>query len=214
MNNRILVFGASIVWGAWDSEGGWVTRMKKYTDKQAIDNQMENYNTIYPLGISGDNTDDLLQRFENELISRLDEDSNMVVVIAIGINDSQFDISDNKNGVSITKFKSNLAKILKTAKDNTKQIVLVGLTPVNDALLHPMPWKPTHGYSNVHVKKYDDVIKKLAKEKNILFIDLHKHFSEKDYKKLLSDGLHPSTEGHKVIYTKMLAELKSFGILE
>ncbi len=214
MNNRILVFGASIVWGAWDSEGGWVTRMKKYTDKQAIDNQMENYDTIYPLGISGDNTDDLLKRFGNELTSRLDEDSNMVVIIAIGINDSQFDISDNKNGVSITKFKSNLAKILKTARDNTKQIVLVGLIPVNDALLHPMPWKPTHGYSNVHVKKYDDVIKKLAKEKNILFIDLYKHFSEKDYKKLLSDGLHPNTEGHKVIYTKVLAELKSFEILE
>ena len=210
----VLIFGDSIVWGAWDSEGGWVTRMKKYTDKQAIDNQMENYDTIYPLGISGDNTDDLLQRFENELTSRLDEDSNMVVVIAIGINDSQFDISNNKNCVPITKFKSNLIKILKTAKDNTKHTVLVGLSPVDDALLHPMPWKPTHGYSNSHVEKYNNVIKKIAEEKNIPFIDLYKYFSEKDYKKLLSDGLHPNTEGHKVIYTKVLAELKSFGILE
>ncbi len=214
MNNRVLIFGDSIVWGAWDSKGGWVTRLKKYTDSQAIANQMENYNTIYPLGISGDNSNDLLNRFENELNNRLDEDSNMVIVIAIGINDSQFDISNSENSVSITTFKTNLYKIVETASKVTKHIVFVGLTPVDDTLLHPMPWKPTHGYSNAHVKKYDDVVKVLAKEKNVSFIDLHNHFSKKDYKKLLSDGVHPNTEGHKVIYEKVLTELKSLGILE
>jgi len=138
----------------------------------------------------------------------------MVVIIAIGINDSQFALSNNENRVPVSTFKSNLTKILKTAKSKTKHTIFVGLTPVDDALLHPMPWKPTHGYSNAHVEKYDNIIKKIAEEKNIPFIDLYKHFSEKDYKKLLSDGLHPNTEGHKAIYTKVLTELKLLGILE
>ena len=214
MNNCVLVFGDSIVWGAWDSNGGWVTRLKKYTDNQAIDNQMENYDTIYPLGISGNNSNDLLKRFENELNNRLDEDSDVVVMIAIGINDSQFDISNNENGVPIATFKTNLYKIVETASKAAKHTVLVGLTPVDDTLLHPMPWKPTHGYSNAHVKKYDDVIRVLAKEKNISFIDLYENFSKGDYKKLLSDGLHPNTKGHETIYTKVLTELKSLGILK
>ena len=135
-------------------------------------------------------------------------------MIAIGINDSQFDISNNKNGVSIATFKTNLYKIVEIAIKVSKYTVLMGLTPVDDTLLNPMPWKPTHGYSNAHVKKYDDVIRVLAKEKNISFIDLYENFSKGDYKKLLSDGLHPNTKGHETIYTKVLTELKSLGILE
>lgn len=29
---RILVFGDSIVYGAWDTEGGWAERLKKRED--------------------------------------------------------------------------------------------------------------------------------------------------------------------------------------
>ncbi|MCA9343235.1 hypothetical protein KC950_04470 [Candidatus Saccharibacteria bacterium] len=86
MNNRILIFGDSITWGAWDSKSGWATRLKNYTDNQAIKSTSDTYDTVYPLGISGDNTDKFLKRFETELVNRIDEDSNTVVVIALGIN--------------------------------------------------------------------------------------------------------------------------------
>lgn len=214
MNNCILVFGDSIVWGAWDSKGGWANRLKNYTDNQAIDNQMENYNTVYPLGVNGDNTDGLLQRFETELNNRLHEDSNVVVLIAIGINDSQFTLSNNENQVSVPTFKSNLLKMIKATQNKVKHIVLVGLTPVDDSLLNPMPWDPTQGYNNINVKKYNETIKEIVKEKNLSFIDLYKLFSEKDYKKLLVDGLHPNTNGHEMIYKKVIADLRSLKILE
>jgi lysophospholipase L1-like esterase len=213
MNNRILIFGDSITWGAKDSEGGWAARLKKHTDNQVVGGK-EDYDTIYLLGISGDNTDDLLKRLKDELISRVDEDSNMVVMIAIGINDSQFDISNKENRIPIDIFKENLNNILRIANRHAERTVFVGLTPVDDSLLHPMPWKPTHGYSNAHVNKYDGIIRKVAKENKKPFINLYEHFLKRDYKKLLSDGLHPNPKGHKVIYEKIFAELKALKLLE
>jgi lysophospholipase L1-like esterase len=53
-----------------------------------------------------------------------------------------------------------------------------------------------------------------AKENKLSFIDLYDYFTKKNYKKLLSDGLHPNTEGHEVIYTKVLSKLKSLDILK
>jgi lysophospholipase L1-like esterase len=214
MNNRILIFGDSIAWGAWDSKGGWVNRLKNHTNNQSIKTQSENYNTIYPLGISGNNTDDLLRRFKNELKNRLDEESNIVVIIAIGINDSQFNISNDENRIPIKTFKENLNKMIEIANPVSKQILFVGLTPVDDTLLLPMPWKPTHGYSNAQIKKYNNALKELAKTKNIPLIDLYEDLSRKDIKKLLSDGLHPNTEGHEIIYNKILSELKILEVLK
>lgn len=114
MNNRILVFGDSIVWGAWDSQGGWVARLKKYTDKQAIEGK-EDYDSIYLLGISGDNSDDLLKRFEGELMSRLDDESSIHIVIAIGVNDSQCELSSGENRISLEKYVKNLSEMVNIA---------------------------------------------------------------------------------------------------
>ena len=212
--NRILIFGDSITWGAVDTEGGWAFRLKKYTDNQAIDS--DEYDTIYPLGISGDNTEKFLLRFETELKCRIDDDTNMVVVIALGINDSQFALSNKENRVPLNTFKNNYKKVLHILSQyNVKDIVLVGLTPVDDDLLNPMPWKPTHGYNNQNVQKYDAVLKQIAQDNKLLYIELYKKFADhNNYKELLSDGLHPNTEGHRFIYKTVLNELKSFNLLK
>lgn len=34
---QILFFGPSTTYGAWDSEGGYVQRLRKYLDKKVID---------------------------------------------------------------------------------------------------------------------------------------------------------------------------------
>lgn len=115
MNNRILIFGDSITWGANDSEGGWATRLKVYTDEQTVAGK-EDYDTVYPLGVSGNKTDDLLVRFEAEIKSRLDDESNIVVLIAIGVNDSQFQLKTEENRVPIRRFQANLAKLLTIAQ--------------------------------------------------------------------------------------------------
>jgi lysophospholipase L1-like esterase len=214
--NRLLVFGDSITWGAWDSEGGWATRLKKYTDNQAIKNDVDDYDTVYPLGISGDTTNDLLKRLEAELINRIDVESNTVVIIAIGINDSQLSISDYSNEISLEDFNKNFQAFFKIIKNNNvKDIIIVGLNPVDENLVNPMPWKPTHGYTNEQIRKYDNYLQQFSNENKLLFINIYDCFENTDdYKKLLSDGLHPNDKGHVLIFNEVLDKLKSLELLK
>ena len=52
------------------------------------------------------------------------------------------------------------------------------------------------------MKKYDNVIKSVCAEKNILFLDIFGEWIKIDYKKLLDkkDGLHPNSAGHQKIF--------------
>jgi len=76
---QILIFGDSITYGAWDKEGGWVRRLRKF-----LDENYEDY-LIYNLGISGNNTDDLIERFEFETKQRLKENDETIIIFAIGV---------------------------------------------------------------------------------------------------------------------------------
>jgi len=88
--NRIMnicIFGDSITWGAYDPiNGGWVGLLRNYFEKKS-EGEIE----IYNLGISGNTTDGLLKMIENESIPREPE----VIVLAIGINDTQYIYSNN-----------------------------------------------------------------------------------------------------------------------
>ena len=82
---NILVFGASITWGAWDREGGWVQRLRNFVDEKNISNP-DYDRMIYNLGISGDTTENLLSRLENEVKTRLSEEET-IIIFSIGTND-------------------------------------------------------------------------------------------------------------------------------
>ncbi len=53
----------------------------------------------------------------------------------------------------------------------------------------------------------------MCKENNVDFIDIKTEFIRRDYKKLLEDGVHPNTEGHKVIYEIVEKFLSSKSII-
>jgi hypothetical protein len=68
---RVLVFGDSITQGYWDTDGGWVDRIRRHFDTiQATDLQDNDEPTIFNLGISADNSRNILERIETETISR------------------------------------------------------------------------------------------------------------------------------------------------
>lgn len=80
MSKRVCIFGDSITQGYNDFDnGGWADQLKIYFNKENPDH------SFFNLGISGDNTEDLLKRFKVEVEARNPE----VFIIAIGINDSQ-----------------------------------------------------------------------------------------------------------------------------
>ncbi len=194
----ILFFGDSITWGAWDSDGGWVSRIKRKVDEKIISSNFEYYNDIYNVGISGDNTGDLLNRFELETKSRMEENEETSFVFAIGVNDSQY-IEGEGNRIPIDKFKDNLKELISKARKYESKIVFVGLFPTDDSKLNPTPWGDNKSYKLEYVEKYNETIKNVCQSENIDFIDIYSQFINKDYKKLLIDGLHPNSEGHKQI---------------
>lgn len=209
---NLLIFGASITWGAWDKEGGWAQRIKSFADNKAMTKDLKNYVAVYCLGISGNNTNDLLKRFDSEIRARIDKEEKTLILVEIGINDSQYVLSEKKHRVSPEQYRNNLLKIIAKSHQFNADLIFVGLTPV-DQRVDPIPWRQGKSYRLEFVRKYEDIIKEVSKEQNIPFIEAMSRFMKKGYKKLLIDGLHPTTEGHKIIFEEVKKYLTEKGVL-
>jgi lysophospholipase L1-like esterase len=191
--STICVFGDSITWGASDVEaGGWVARLRNYFEK--LNSDVE----VYNCGVSGDNTDDLLQRFKKEAEAREPD----IIIFAIGINDSQYINSKDNPRVDMERFKSNLAELVKQAREFTNKIIFVGLTKVDESKTTPISWNKDKFYDKDNVLKYNSEIERLCRENNLDFIDMFNLLEEEE----LPDGLHPGPEGHE----KMFLRVKEF----
>ena len=206
----ILFFGDSITWGAWDTDGGWVARIKKFVDEKIISSNFEYYNDLYNVGISGDNTDDLLNRFDSETKSRIEQNEETSFVFAIGVNDSQY-VEGEGNRIAIDKFNDNLKELILKARKYGSKIAFVGLFPTDDSKLNPTPWGDNKSYKLEYVENYNEVIKNICHLENVDFIDIYSQFINKDYKSLLIDGLHPNSGGHKQISETILRYLEVTG---
>jgi lysophospholipase L1-like esterase len=195
MEKIINIFGSSIAWGACDNEkGGWVNRLRNY-----LADREENYCEVYNLGVSGDNSENLLKRFSIENEARTPN----IIMIGIGLNDSQYIHSKNNPRVSLEKFESNLLELIKQAKKFTEEIIFVGLTKVDEKKLMPTPWDNTKYYDEENVALYDAKIKEICEKNNLPFIPMLDLLSDED---LSADGLHPNSQGHK----KMFLRVKDF----
>lgn len=197
---RILIFGASTTYGAWDKEGGWADRLKRWIHQRTLE-EKDFYSLAYNLGVSGDTTADILERFEFETKMRLKEGEETMFIIAVGVNDSQF--IHSKNGLRSTpdEYQENLQKLIGLAKKFSSSIVIIGTWPMDETKTSPIPWAPDESYKNKYLQEFNDMTKAVCMENGIHFIDLFGEWSKIDYKHFLSDdGVHPNTEGHKRIF--------------
>lgn len=193
MEKTICIFGDSITMGAFDIEqGGWVARLKNYF-------WQNNYDVaVYNMGVSGDNTDDLLERLKPESIAR---EPNLII-FAIGINDSQYVNSKDNPRVSLDKFQDNLNKLVVQSKEFTSDVIFIGLTSVDESKTMPIPWAKNKYYDNENVNQYNSVVKSFCEENNLSFVDMLDLLDKDD----LDDGLHPNSVGHR----KMFERIKDF----
>ena len=199
---NICIFGDSITYGAFDPErGGWANRLRLYLDKK---DDFED--EVYNLGVSGDNTEGLLERFDAEAKFR----EPGFLIFAIGINDSQYIISEKQNRASIDKFEKNIREIIFKARKITDKILFIGLTSVDEEKTTPIPWNTDKMYKNEYVKKYNDKIKDICKSEKINFVDTFSEMIKDDYKTMLIDGLHPNSSGHDWMFKRIFPEVETF----
>ncbi|MCK5490817.1 MAG: hypothetical protein KAI67_03165 [Candidatus Pacebacteria bacterium] len=216
---RILVFGDSIVFGNWDEQGGWANRLKSFYIKESLNNS-DYYYMVYNIGVSGDTSKDLLKRFEYEVQHRIweredtGEKEEIIIIISIGKNDAAFVKSRNSFNTSLNDFTENLKQLLIIAKKYSVKIVFVGPTLIDETRTTPTGWDSNIEYRNRDVEKNNKAIKLVCKEKNIYFINMFEEFKRLDYKKLLKDGVHPNSAGHKKIFEIVRDYLLKKGVVE
>lgn len=213
---RILVFGDSITQGFHDVEsGGWCNHLVQEVMRREVESDNSYNKSVINLGISGDRTDDLLKRIKPETEARVlkyptsDYD---VAVLAIGVNDSQFEIKSGENSVPVEETIRNIGSILNEIGELVQKVVLVGIAPVWDPRINPMAWKTTHAYSNEQIQRYNESLQELAKQKEMIFIDMSDVYGDKA-NECLPDGIHPNAEGHQLIFERVKTALETEGIL-
>jgi acyl-CoA thioesterase I len=120
-----LVFlGASLVAGVGDPKGqGWVTRVVGRT--QHPDLQL----TAYNLGVRGNTSADVLQRWASEVPLRWAGRTERRVVVSVGT-------SDVVNGITLARHRLNLANLLDDAASSGVGAFVVSPPPTADAELN------------------------------------------------------------------------------
>jgi len=200
MEKEILIFGDSVVEGAYDYEfGGWATRLKLYVWNK----YPEYYLPFYIEGISGNTTKDMLNRIDTEIKHRLFEEeySERAIILAIGENDTSMDKTINKTLIPVEEFEDNLLELIELVKKYKFEVVFIGFGKVDESKTNPTTFDKNLFYKNEVYEQYDALLQMISKEKNCHYVEL-KRFKE-NYKDLLEDGVHPNTKGHKVIFEEV-----------
>lgn len=208
---RVLVFGDSITQGFWDTDGGWVERIRKHYDSiQVTDLEKFDEPTIFNLGISADNSSNILNRIEPEIIARTRHGNLPIAIIQIGVNDSSTDGSTDDKSVSlpIQKYEENLRLIIKKIEPLSSKIIFVGLSACDESKTTPVFWGDFY-YTNEAIKKYENKMKAVATKYNCDFIPVFDAFIEElnNGKEFLPDGLHPNNGGHAFMSKIIMKEL-------
>lgn len=193
---RVLVFGDSIAQGFWDAEGGWVGRLRKYYDTQNIERPSDDLPTLYNLGVSGNSSNELLARVDNETKAR-NNDEPLAIIFAIGVNDARTKAGKNFSDTNL--YRQNLAELTKQAREYSEKILFIGLTSCVEELANPVAWGDT-GYTNSRIKEFDTALQDFCEQNELSFVEIFKPFREKQAQvELLPDGVHPNGEGHQFI---------------
>ncbi len=202
--STIFAFGDSITYGSWDVErGGWVHRLRRALDQRA-DTDPDAYNVVYNLGVPGETTDGLVSRLKSEVAVR-ESGGLPVFIFAYGANDIRYIISDKRQLVELDRFVTNLKEAIQSAQELGGRIILLTAAPVIEELTRT----PNKTRSNADIKQYNQALKALAQEAGLAIVDVHAAFDGQDLSTLLiEDGLHPSSEGHEIIYRLVLDALR------
>jgi lysophospholipase L1-like esterase len=208
---RIFFFGDSLTQGFFDEKGGWaghlineyhMRSLSKLNDKNA------EWIECFNLGVSGETVEGVLYRLEDEIKARRLYREDEIIVIAIGINDAI--LRNNRADTDVYKFQETLEKLINKAKKLTKKVLLVGLSAVDESMTNPWPYSSTKKqWHNTRINVFEDTIKQSAIRKEITFVPIHDKFLQiLESDKLLSDGLHPNSAGHELIYSLVKPQLE------
>jgi lysophospholipase L1-like esterase len=164
--------------------------------------------TVENRGIGGNTTAMAAARFERDVLS-INPD---LVIIQFGINDAAVDVWKDppatKSRVSRDDYRNNLRSFVTTLKERGTGVVLMTPNAVRWAprtleLYGKPPYDPDDalGFTRI-LAGYAEAVRQLAAELDVPLIDVYSMYddpqlTDKDFKRLLPDGMHPSATAHQ-----------------
>ena len=196
---RVLIFGDSITQGYFDAEGGWVGRLRQEYDRLRENGPKIDPPVVFNLGISGNTSQDVAARIDNETRARLWPGEEMVVIINVGVNDARID--GTRPFLAPEQYRNNLMMAIETSKKYSDKILIVGLLPCIENRTTPVDWSEDNiSWTNQRIRDFDRTANEVATAHNLPFVDIFAPFQAHLVKHdLLPDGLHPNSEGHQII---------------
>jgi len=191
---RVLVFGASITQGFWDTEGGWVQRLRNHYDSLQVKDFSQDQPTIFNLGVSGDSTEELLARFEHETRARVFRQDPLSFVFSIGNNNAREE--DGQLYTTPEKYLVDIQQIVEQAREFSNKILFVGLPACDETRTVPVAWRDIN-YRNNNLWAIEEATRKFCQKESIPHVPIFEKFVDRP--ELLADGLHPNNDGHQLI---------------
>ena len=143
---------------------------------------------VYNRGISGDTSDKLLARLDDNALNILPQN----LVVLVGTNDLN-------NKVSANTILDNLSQVIDKSKAaSVDKIIICSLLPVNKSINSNMVGRR----KNKDIKAINATLKGVCDEKQVTFVDLYSLLEDKDGnfdKQYTYDGLHPNVKGYEII---------------
>ncbi|WP_278352262.1 SGNH/GDSL hydrolase family protein [Chryseobacterium gleum] len=187
-----LFFGDSITYGEYDGVfGGWVDILKRYALQKFHEGNGDEL-ILFNLGIGGETTEGLLKRIPHELEARNSADGN-IIFLSYGANDLA--IKDGKQVVEPEKFKNNITTAVNHARQFSNEIYLVSILPFSERV-DGVVVSSGKLRTNEEVIVYNQILKDLAIEHSLGYIDFYSAFLEDKEILLSADGVHPNEKGY------------------
>ncbi|HCN51201.1 MAG TPA: peptidase [Chryseobacterium sp.] len=190
-----LFFGDSITYGEYDGVfGGWVDILKRYALQKFHEGNGDEL-ILFNLGIGGETTEGLLKRMPTELSARNSADGNLVF-ISYGANDLA-----TKEGIQVVNpesFKDNIIKAVQHARQFSEDIYLVSVLPVSKNI-DGIVVSSGKLRSNEEVILYNQIIKDIAADHSLGYIDFYNAILEDKEVLLSADGVHPNEKGYGIM---------------
>ncbi len=170
-------------------------------------------------GVSGNTTADARERFQADVLSHRPD----LVVIQFGLNDSAVAIQQGETEprVALPDYQQNLAHYVRTLKGHGIHVVLMTQNALlwTDALKTECgrpPYKPDDRWGlNVLNAEYAESVRKIARAHDVPLVDVYQGYQDYDRvpgqtaDALLSDGVHPNDEGHRLVANLLTEQIAS-----
>ncbi len=202
---RLLVFGDSIAYGAWDGEGGWADRLKREAHTRTVASSGRNKMQVINLGVGGDTSRKIVKRLSAEIEARHSASWPFGFVFSFGTNDPRS--RDGQVEVPIDEFAANVEKIIVIAKQHTSKIIFIGVPPLG----RPVFMFKDQEYSDERIRSYDNRLQDIVQKAGLPFIATRPEFeAHKDEGLFAYDSLHPNDKGHQLIFDIVRPKLEEW----